>query len=260
MSCSAAAPPISCRKRKAGADGRARIFERRARGRLQPWCNRWRNWKMSRAGGGPSSSAFSTRRGLARRTQDDVPPTQPTLSDMVRRGIELLQFHRGGYLLVVDATSMRQRRTAPGDREMAGGSAGIRSRNCGGVGIYGREICDFRLRRCGGRLIVRTPRASSRHRRPTGERPTFHSGSLPNVCEPGRRRGFVPSAFDSPGIRTRRCLRTGDIVTGRPVRPRSEETRIAGRCPGVWDWAWAPTRLHGTLDNTAIFEIIRDNL
>lgn len=35
---------------------------------------------------------------------------QPTLSDMVRRGIELLQFHRGGYLLVIDASLMRKAR------------------------------------------------------------------------------------------------------------------------------------------------------
>ena len=36
--------------------------------------------------------------------QDD----QPTLADMVRRGIELLQYHRGGYLLVVDVALMRK--------------------------------------------------------------------------------------------------------------------------------------------------------
>ena len=36
--------------------------------------------------------------------QDD----QPTLVDMVRRAIELLQYHRGGYLLVVDAALMRK--------------------------------------------------------------------------------------------------------------------------------------------------------
>lgn len=35
---------------------------------------------------------------------------QPTLTDMVRRGIELLQFHRGGYLLVIDASLMRRAR------------------------------------------------------------------------------------------------------------------------------------------------------
>ena len=33
---------------------------------------------------------------------------QPSLSDMVRRGIELLQFNRTGYLLVVDAALMRK--------------------------------------------------------------------------------------------------------------------------------------------------------
>ena len=40
----------------------------------------------------------------ALREQDD----QPTLSAMVRRAIELLQYHRGGYLLVVDAALPRK--------------------------------------------------------------------------------------------------------------------------------------------------------
>ena len=41
---------------------------------------------------------------------DEVGPEtqQPSLSDMVRRGIELLQIHRGGYLLVVDAGLIRR--------------------------------------------------------------------------------------------------------------------------------------------------------
>lgn len=34
--------------------------------------------------------------------------TQPTLSDMTRRAIELLQYNRGGYLLIVDAALMRK--------------------------------------------------------------------------------------------------------------------------------------------------------
>ena len=44
---------------------------------------------------------------LAFVNESESPSKQPTLSDMVRRGIELLQFHRGGYLLVVDAALMR---------------------------------------------------------------------------------------------------------------------------------------------------------
>src|SRR5205823_8756248 len=33
---------------------------------------------------------------------------QPSLSDMVRRGIQLLQYNAGGYLLVIDAGLMRK--------------------------------------------------------------------------------------------------------------------------------------------------------
>ena len=39
---------------------------------------------------------------------ENAPSDQPTLADMVRRGIELLQFNSGGYLLVVDAGLMRK--------------------------------------------------------------------------------------------------------------------------------------------------------
>ena len=41
---------------------------------------------------------------------DEIGPDtpQPSLSEMVRRAIELLQIHRGGYLLVVDAALMRK--------------------------------------------------------------------------------------------------------------------------------------------------------
>lgn len=40
--------------------------------------------------------------------KSDISDDRPTLADMVRRGIELLQFNRSGYLLVVDAHSMRE--------------------------------------------------------------------------------------------------------------------------------------------------------
>ncbi len=39
---------------------------------------------------------------------DEARPVQPTLPDMVRRAIELLQFNREGYFLVVDAGLMRR--------------------------------------------------------------------------------------------------------------------------------------------------------
>ena len=39
---------------------------------------------------------------------DKAEGDQPSLADMVRRGIELLQFNSGGYLLIVDAGLMRK--------------------------------------------------------------------------------------------------------------------------------------------------------
>ncbi|MFL6589506.1 MAG: alkaline phosphatase [Chthoniobacterales bacterium] len=45
---------------------------------------------------------------LAYADQIEARAEQPSLSDMVRRAIELLQYNRGGYLLVVDAHLMRK--------------------------------------------------------------------------------------------------------------------------------------------------------
>ncbi|MEP6937815.1 MAG: alkaline phosphatase, partial [Chthoniobacterales bacterium] len=47
-------------------------------------------------------------RDLAFADQVEARSEQPTLSDLVRRAIELLQFNRGGYLLVVDGGLMRK--------------------------------------------------------------------------------------------------------------------------------------------------------
>src|SRR5207302_7768052 len=59
-------------------------------------------WRRSKLFGGFSSGDLAFANQVEERSQ------QPSLSDMVRRAIELLQYNAGGYLLVVDAGLMRK--------------------------------------------------------------------------------------------------------------------------------------------------------
>ena len=60
---------------------------------------RWRQAKLFGVFGDSDARAVESEK---------APSDQPSLADMVRRGIELLQFNSGGYLLVVDAGLMRK--------------------------------------------------------------------------------------------------------------------------------------------------------
>ena len=59
-------------------------------------------WRRPKLFGAFSNVEFAFANQVEERSQ------QPSLSDMVRRAIELLQYNAGGYLLVVDAGLMRK--------------------------------------------------------------------------------------------------------------------------------------------------------
>src|SRR5437773_3676393 len=94
---------------------------------------------------------------------------QPSLSDMVRRAIELLQYNPGGYLLVVDAGLMRKAaqsnhaertfsetieldRALAVARRYAGSKSTILA--CGDVGIGGLSLNGFPFRRDSGIALL----------------------------------------------------------------------------------------------------------
>src|SRR5438874_8256034 len=94
---------------------------------------------------------------------------QPSLSDMVRRAIELLQYNTGGYLLVVDAGLMRKaaqennaertfRQTIELDRAVAVARnyAGPKSTiiACGDVAIGGLSLNGFPFRQDSGIALL----------------------------------------------------------------------------------------------------------
>src|SRR5947207_2233282 len=104
---------------------------------------------------------------------------QPSLSDMVRRAIELLQYNAGGYLLVIDAGLMRKAaeenngertlsETVDLDRavSVARRYAGRRSTIvvCGDAAIGGLSLNGFPFRKDSGIAVLEIGRASCRER------------------------------------------------------------------------------------------------
>jgi len=187
---------------------------------------------------------------------------QPNLADMVRRGIELLQFNSGGYLLVVDAGLMRKAaqendtlrtlsETVELDRavavalEYAGTSSTIFV--TGDVAIGGLTLNGFPPRNLSGEALVANNVVSDFSLTwatgPTGPQP--HQASSPDATPAPTADGVIgntpPPVSHSAAIYSKSAQGTTDDVVSFGIGLGADA-------------------LHGTLESTAIFEIIRDNL
>jgi alkaline phosphatase len=188
---------------------------------------------------------------------------QPSLSDMVRRAVELLQFNRSGYFLVVDAGLMRKAaeknnaeytlaETVELDRAVAvaqrfaGGKSAIFV--CGDVGLGGLSLNGSPFRKDRGIAVLGLNSAGD---------PWFSWATGPNggkvygaaklaaasqephgttpAASPSPEQPQEPAAFYAPS-----ALNTVDDVV------------VFGTGPGA-------EALRGTIDNTALFGIIRNN-
>jgi alkaline phosphatase len=178
---------------------------------------------------------------------------QPSLSDMVRRAVELLQFNRGGYFLVVDAGLMRKAaeknnaehtlaETVELDRALAiaqqyaGGKSAIFV--CGDVGIGGLNLNGYAFRKDRGIAVLGLNSAGdpwfSWATGPNGGR-FYGAAKLAAPVASPPEQTQEPAAFYAPS-----ALNTVDDVV------------VFGTGPGA-------EALHGTVDSTALFKIIRDN-
>ncbi|MFL6529784.1 MAG: alkaline phosphatase [Chthoniobacterales bacterium] len=196
---------------------------------------------------------------------DDVDHAiQPTLAAMVRRGIELLQFNRAGYLLIVDAGLMHKaaRRndadrtlleTMELDRAVAVALeyAGNRSMIlvCGDVAVGGMALNGFAPREASGGIWWGAE---------LGQGPALTWATGPNGPKsPAPARAEMPEPADNV---------TGAEETSAPemllepaatfaakARENVADVIALGSGPGA-------EALHGVLENTRIFEIIQDNL
>ncbi len=247
---------------------------------------------------------------------DEIGPEtlQPSLSDMVRRAIELLQIHRGGYLLVVDAALMRQA-AEQNDAEatlaamleldraisvalrFAGTKATVFV--CGDAAIGGMKLSGFPPQSAGGsQMLVNDSLGAAHLTWATG--PAVADSRAPSADgSPAESppRSIGPRADEPPAIAPEELGATVDTTapeppsaSGLPETPPTENTSpepvataVATAAPSTTPTAapaaiYAPAALHtvedviafgvgrgaealhGTLENTAVFEIIRDNL
>ena len=185
---------------------------------------------------------------------------EPSLSDTVRRAIELLQYNQRGYVLVIDAARMREaaeandaentlKQTAEFDRAVATAHryAGGRSTIivCGDVAIGGLHANGFPFRKDSGiALLGLNPAGQPWLTWATGPNgmQSYGAAKLPeNERETSTSAGqqkeqSQPAAFYAPS-----------------ALPTVEDIVAFGSGRGS-------ETLHGTIDNTDIFKILSDEL
>src|SRR6266705_6869332 len=184
---------------------------------------------------------------------------QPSLSDMVRRAIELLQYNAGGYLLVVDAGLMRKAaqenkgertfgQTVELDRAVAVARnyAGPKSTIivCGDAAIGGLNLNGFPFSKDSGIALLGFNSAGEPWitwaTGPTGTR-SYGAAKIPGKLNGNESDQPKAEQLEPAAVYTKAALCT------------VEDVIAFGSGPGT-------DVLRGVLDNTRIFEIIRDNL
>ena len=208
----------------------------------------WRRAKLFGAFA-PNDMAFAT--------QIEEKSEQPSLADMVRRAIELLQYNPGGYLLVVDAGLMRKAaqsnhaertlsETVELDRAVATARryAGPKSTivACGDVGIGGLSLNGFPFRRDSGLALLGLNSAGQPWLTwATGPNGIATYGTVKGAGAPEQTPGKQIEMSEPAAVSTKAALNT------------VEDVAAFGAGPG-------PEALQGLLENTAVFRIIRDKL
>jgi alkaline phosphatase len=212
----------------------------------------WRRAKLFGAFS-PNDMAFVTQIG----ERSD----QPSLADMVRRGIELLQYNPGGYLLVVDAGLMRKAaqsnhaertfsETIELDRAVATARryAGPKSTviACGDVGIGGLSLNGFPFRRDSGIALLGLNSSGQPWLTwATGPNGVASYGAAktnkPEPTPDDQNPTSGPEHLEPAAVSTKAALNTVEDVAAFGAGPGTEA-------------------LQGLLENTAVYRIIRDKL
>jgi alkaline phosphatase len=212
----------------------------------------WRRAKLLGAFA-PNEMAFAT--------QIEEKSDQPSLADMVRRAIELLQYNPGGYLLVVDAGLMRKAaqanhaertftETIELDRALATARryAGPRSTivACGDVGVGGLSLNGFPFRKDSGIAVLGLNSGGQPWLTwATGPNGVASYGTVKNAKIEDETQNAapppVPEQLEPAAVLAKTALNTVD------------DTAAFGSGPGT-------DALEGLLENTAVFRIIRDKL
>jgi alkaline phosphatase len=194
---------------------------------------------------------------LAFTNQVDQRNQQPSLLDMVRRAIQLLQYNAGGYLLVVDAGLMRKAaqenngertfsQTVELDRAVgiARSYGGPKSTIivCGDAAIGGLSLNGFPFRKDSGIALL-----------------GFNSAGQPWITwatGPHGTKSYGPAKI--PGKEDRNDTQDAEQPEPAAFYTKSalvtvEDVVAFGSGPGT-------DALQGVIDSTAVFEILRDEL
>jgi alkaline phosphatase len=185
---------------------------------------------------------------------------EPALSDMVRRAIELLQYNQRGYLLIVDAARMRKAaetnnaektltETAELDRTLSTAQryAGPKSTIivCGDAAIGGLHANGFPFRKDSGIALLGL--------NPSGE-PWLTWATGPKGAQSyGAAKGPEKATSANADSETRKEQTEPAAFYTKSALETVEDVVSFGSGPGTEE-------LHGTIDNTQIFKIIRDEL
>ena len=185
---------------------------------------------------------------------------EPALSDMVRRAIELLQYNPRGYLLIVDAARMRKAAEANNaektlteaaelDRALSTAQryAGAKSTIivCGDTAIGGLHLNGFPFRKGSGiALVGLNPSGEPWMTWATGPKGvrSYGAAKIPEKETPGDSNvGASKEQTEPAAFYAKSALNTVEDVVSFGTGPGTEA-------------------LHGTIDNTKIFEILREGL
>ena len=197
--------------------------------------------------------------GAERDNQGQSWSDEPALSDMVRRAVELLQYNPRGYVLIVDAARMRTAAEANNaeqtlaetvelDRAVATAQryAGPKSMIvvCGDTAIGGLHANGFLFRKESGIAVLGlNPSGEPWITWATGPNGMQSYGAgkvteakMPDNPEAAKKEQTEPAAFYAKA-----ALETPEDIVAFGVGQGSEQ-------------------LHGTIDNTRIFQLMRDEL
>ncbi|MDQ6622331.1 MAG: alkaline phosphatase [Verrucomicrobiota bacterium] len=220
---------------------------------------RWRRAKLF--------GVFSTAE-MAFADDDVARATQPSLADMVRRGIELLQFNRGGYLLVVDASLMRTAaqkndgehtllQTVELDRavSVALEYAGTKSTIivCGDVSVGGMNLSGAPPREASGAIWLGSAAEQ-------GPSLTWATGPNAPNASPSASTEASPPASENPDVAVMPETTATPTVVREPAAIYAPAARAVAADVIALASGPGADALHGTIESTRIFEIIQDNL
>jgi alkaline phosphatase len=209
----------------------------------------------------PKLFGFFASGELAYADQIEARREQPSLPDMVRRSIELLQYNRGGYFLIVNAALMRKAaeqndgehtlaETVELDRAVAVALryAGENSTVivCGNVGVGGLHLNGSPFRSDRGIAVLGLNSAGY---------PWLSWGSGPNGAKSYGTAKLAIQQAPSPaaGVTPSEPSQEPAAFYASAALETVEDVVVFGAGPGT-------NAIHGSLDNTAIFKIIRDSL